>query len=117
VEEVGHLTPVEVTGVITVEEQDGDRVMCLAGEIDVMVVDAFEAGPGLAPTPVDVIDAGQVTFIGSTGVQLLLRWAQRAEEAGRPIVLRRSSPALDLVLRVTGLGEQLNSPSDRAAMD
>lgn len=100
--------PIQLPGLITLNQQGTDPVLCLAGEIDLMVVETFEAANGRIPTPVSYIDAGHVTFIGSAGVQLLLRWVRHSAQAGRPAVLRRSSPALDLVLRVTGLAQHVN---------
>lgn len=97
-------------GVITVLSEGANRVLCLAGEIDLGAVEAFNSRVGCNPSPVDVIDAQAVTFIGSVGVALMLRWVKASTEAGAPPVLRRSSPALDRVLKLTHLDEAIRRP-------
>lgn len=107
VDAVRPVSPGGLPGAIAVEQQGGARVLRLAGEIDGAVVGEFQAAHGRVPVPVDLIDAGQVTFIGSSGVVFLLRWSGGAAHAGRRAALRRSSPVLDRILRLTGLSDAL----------
>jgi anti-anti-sigma factor len=95
--------PVGVSGAIVVQREPGGLVLCLSGEVDGAVVAAFEQVHGAMPVPVAHIDAAAVTFIGSAGLALLLRWVDVAAAAGQPLTLRRSSARLDRLLRLTGL--------------
>ena len=86
-------------GQVSLRHDAGTTVLVLTGEIDLLVVREFEEAQGSAPVSVDAIDAGAVTYIGSIGLALLLRWAT---PAGGPLPLR-SSPQLDRVLELTQL--------------
>jgi hypothetical protein len=57
-----------------------------------------------------VVDAGAVTFIDSAGLVFLVGRLQASEDAGRPLQLRATSPALDRVLGLTGLYELFPRP-------
>lgn len=97
-------------GSISVQTEPGGPVLCLAGEVDGTVVAAFQRDFE-APISVTAIDAGAVTFIGSSGVALLLRFAQAAAAAdGEPLLLRRSARCLDRVLTMMGLDGQFARP-------
>jgi anti-anti-sigma factor len=98
-------------GTITVQTEPGGPVLCLAGEVDGGVVAAFERDTG-APSPVTAIDAGAVTFIGSAGIALLVRWAQAtAADSGGRVLLRRSARSVDRVLAVMGLEGRFARPT------
>jgi anti-anti-sigma factor len=92
-------------GSIALQREGRERVLCLAGEVDGAVVEAFELGEGAQPVPVDAIDAGRVTFIASRGIGLMLRWHQLAVASGRTATLRSSSPCVRRVLQLCGLGD------------
>jgi anti-anti-sigma factor len=77
-------------------------VLCLVGEIDIAVVQAFEAATAMQPSAVDALDAGAVTFMSAVGVGLMLRCTVESEARGRPAVLRRSSRTVDRLLALTG---------------
>ena len=90
-------------GTIAVSRRPGTPVLVLTGEIDIEVVEAFRRARPPGRDEVTAIDAGDVTLLSATAVQLLLdvRWA--AALAGRPLVLRRSNPHVDRVLELLGL--------------
>lgn len=90
-------------GTIGVIVRDGTPVLVLTGEVDVEVVSAFRHARVPRRDEVTAIDAGAVTLLSATAVQLLLdvRWA--AALAARPLVLTRSNPHVDRVLDLLGL--------------
>jgi anti-anti-sigma factor len=99
----GSREPLPAPGSITIEFEGAERVLRLVGEIDVAVVQAFEAAGTARPGTVDAIDAGAVTFIDAAGVGLVLRWRLESEARGRPVVLRRSSRPVDRLLALAGI--------------
>jgi anti-anti-sigma factor len=90
-------------GSISVEHEGDVHVLCLRGEVDTAVAERFKQAQGRRPAVVDAIDAAGVSFISSTGLAVLVRCAEASLAAGRGLVLRASSPALDRILRYTGL--------------
>jgi anti-anti-sigma factor len=90
-------------GSITVEVHDGRQVLCLVGDLDSAVVAHFKARQGREPVVVDEIDAGEVTFISSAGLALLLLCWEASVSAGRRPVLRASSRPVDRLLAMSSL--------------
>ena len=90
-------------GRIGVSVRDGATVLVLAGEVDVEVVSGFRQARVAGRAEVTRIDAGDVTLLSATAVQLLLdmRWA--AALAARPLILVRSNAHVDRVLHLLGL--------------
>jgi anti-anti-sigma factor len=94
-------------GSVRIDQEDGGPVMVLLGEIDATVVADFDpAGDGA--TQVVAIDASAVTFFGSAGVTLLLRYTKAIRETGRQPHLRQASRPVRRTLEVTGLLEVFN---------
>jgi anti-anti-sigma factor len=91
-------------GSLTVEhEAGGRRVLCLTGDVDSAVVADFEGRQGRLPVVVDAIDAGAVTFLGSAGLAVMVRYAEAAAAAGRLPVLRAASSQVERLVRAAGL--------------
>lgn len=90
-------------GTIAVVVRNRTTTLVLAGEVDFQVVTAFRRARTPRRDRVTEIDAGDVTLLSATAVQLLLdvRWA--AALAARPLVLARSNPHVDRVLDLLGL--------------
>jgi len=80
-----------VRGVVRLLNTAGGRVLCLAGDVEPAVVDAFLRHHGREPVRVEGIDAGSVTALSGAGLQLLLDHLDAAELARRPVVLRPSA--------------------------
>jgi anti-anti-sigma factor len=97
-------------GIITIEREGDCRVLCLRGEVDTAVAERFKDDQGRGPMVVDAIDAAAVSFVSSTALAVLVRCAEASLAAGRRPVLRASSPALDRLLRVTGLQGTIARP-------
>jgi hypothetical protein len=79
-------------GVVRLLNTAAGRVLCLAGAVDVAAVEAFVRRYGREPVRVDGIDAGSVTALSPSAVELLLDHLDVAERAGRRVALRRSPP-------------------------
>jgi anti-anti-sigma factor len=90
-------------GSIEVEPGPDGAVMRLRGDVDAPVIDAFEAAGGRGAEPVVAVDVGELTYIDSSGLSFLARWAQAARREGRPAVLRRATARFDQMLELTGL--------------
>lgn len=90
-------------GTIGVVRRDGTSVLVLAGEVDIEVVAAFRRSRVPERTTVTEIDAGDVTLLSATAVQLLLDVGWAAALAARPLVLARSNAHVDRVLHLLGL--------------
>ncbi len=104
--------PVPLPGSIAIEDEGGRRVLFLRGELDSAVVASFEAAQRPKPVLVDAIDAGEVTFISSRGVAVMLLAVEASLAAGRSPVLRSSSPVVDRLLRMSGIDDVFRRPHD-----
>ena len=90
-------------GVVRLLNTSRGGVLCLAGEVDSAAVSSFVARYGREPARVAAIDAGSVTALSPSGVELLLDHLEVAARAGRPIGLRRS-PVVARLLTAAGVG-------------
>jgi anti-anti-sigma factor len=91
----------------------GSRVsVSLAGELDLAsspyLLDRVGSldGPAGRPTAV-LVDAAGLTFIDVAGVRALCRLAERLAAEGIDMELRRSTPQLDRLLQLLGIGRGL----------
>ncbi|MBJ7453709.1 MAG: STAS domain-containing protein [Blastococcus sp.] len=101
----GDQTPWQIdrTGEITVQDTDDGLVLHLSGDVEDVVVKQLMATSPVDLSRVVAVDVGDVTYIDSTGLSLLARWAQEAAAAGRPAEIRRRTPRFGRVLEVAGL--------------
>jgi len=105
------LGPRPPAGAITIEQDgDGRRVLCLTGDVDTAVATRFSTSQGRERVPVDAIDAGDVTFISSSGLALLLLCAEASVAAGRHPVLRAASHQVDRALQLAGIDSVFPRP-------
>jgi anti-sigma B factor antagonist len=87
-----------------------------AGELDIATVPLLEAAfdeverDGVHRI---ILDLSGVTFIDSTGIQLLLRMNERCDESRRLEII--SSPAVERLLEITGLRGELPLAEDAGA--
>jgi anti-anti-sigma factor len=88
-----------------VEGPDGAREFRLIGELDLttapILAEALSALPEEAGTP-PILDVSELTFLDSTGLNLLIRTAQGYP--GRRVQLRSPTPNVRRVLELAGLG-------------
>lgn len=98
----GELQP--LSGAITIEhEAAGRRVLRLSGDLDAAVVAQFRDLQGRNPVVVEEIDAGPVTFIGSSGLAVMWLCAEASLAAGHRPVLRAASHPVERALRLAGM--------------
>jgi anti-anti-sigma factor len=96
-------------GLMSIEHEGDRQVLCLRGDVDTAVAERFKAHHGRAPV-VDAIDAAEVSFMSSTALAVLLRCSEASLAAGRHAVLRASSPAVERILRLSGLAGAIARP-------
>lgn len=77
-------------GIVRLLNTAGGRVLCLAGEVDEEVVGLFLRRYGREPARIDVIDAGSVTSLSPSALDLLVDHLDAAERAGRPVAVHRN---------------------------
>src|SRR3954447_25957293 len=63
----------------------------------------FRGPQGSSPVVVGAIDAGAVSFLGSAGLAVMVRYAEAGAAAGRRPVLRAASGPVDHLLRLAGM--------------
>jgi anti-anti-sigma factor len=94
----------QAPGSLVVEQEPtGPRVLRLQGDVDSAVVARFRSERGREPVVVDVIDAGEVSFIGSSALALMVMAAEASSAAGRAPVLRSASHPVDRALALSGM--------------
>jgi anti-anti-sigma regulatory factor len=84
-------------GIVRLLNTADGGVLCLAGIVDAEAVDAFVRRYGREPVRIAHIDAGSVTALSPSAVDLLREHLAVAWQAGRPVQLRRS-PAVARLL-------------------
>jgi anti-anti-sigma factor len=106
-----HQGPRTPAGAITIEpDSGGQRVLCLRGDVDTAVATRFTTAQGRERVPVDAIDAGGVTFISSSGLALMLLFAEASVAAGRRPVLRAASHQVERALALAGIDSVFPRP-------
>jgi anti-sigma B factor antagonist len=95
--------------------RDGTVAVAVAGELDVLSAPELAAALRDAliryrPRRVEV-DLGEVNFMDSTGIQVLVAANNDAAAAGGGVTVVRASPQVQRVLRLTGLLDALG-PAD-----
>jgi hypothetical protein len=79
-------------GVVRLLNTAAGRVLCLAGEVDGVVVSSFLERYGHEPVRIDGIDAGSVTSLSASALALVRDHLDAAERAGRQVALRGRFP-------------------------
>jgi anti-anti-sigma factor len=99
----------------------GDVHLTVAGEIDLATAPDLENALAAAMTEAAAasgaeltVDLSDVGFIDSTGVSVLVRSAQKAEQSGTSVRVLGAQGVVARVLRVTGVADYLRVPDDRA---
>lgn len=92
-----------VEGSISAEQEEHGWVLHLRGHVDTSAVNRLQLRRRLQEPTVVAIDVRELTYLDSTALPFLLRWARHSAEAGRPAVIRGVNPAFDEMLRVMGL--------------
>ena len=91
-------------GIVRLLNTSGGRALCLAGAVDDAAVDAFRRRYGREPARVDVIDAGSVTHLSPSALELLIDHLDAAELAGRPVTVHATRELDHLRIRAARVG-------------
>ncbi|MGH3254787.1 MAG: STAS domain-containing protein [Streptosporangiaceae bacterium] len=98
--------PEQNPSVVDVREENGTTVIWLSGDLDLTSVKqvraAINAALGSHPRSV-ILDASGLEYMDSSGVALMARAAQMAQE----VQVRNPTPIVRRLLELTGLGEIL----------
>ena len=91
----------QLSGGIDLVEEDGIAVLRLRGEVDGLVVDAWDvAGPRASGAA--AVDLSAATFLDGRALRLLVRETEQSRRAGRVPELRRPSRMVRRMLELTG---------------
>jgi anti-anti-sigma factor len=87
---------------------DGVLVLALAGELDLATAPVVEAAlPAPAPGEVLLIDLRELSFIDSSGIQILMRLDLAARRDGWTFALVRGPRDVQRVLDLCHLGDRI----------
>jgi anti-sigma B factor antagonist len=95
---------------VEVRNEDHAAVVTVSGELDLASSPALEEELDRvvsSQTPLVVIDLRALEFMDSTGLSVLIRAHQRAEERGLRFGLVRGSQQVQRLLSLTGVAERL----------
>ena len=95
---------------------DGDRAtVAFRGELDLSGVDrarqAIEEAQSTRATLL-VLDLHELEFIDSTGLEVMLRAARRAQDEGRRLIVQRPSSYVRRLLALTAIDQSLDVVED-----
>ena len=88
-----------------------DGGVAVGGELDAHTSPQLAAALAELP-PGDhdiIIDVGQIEFMDSSGLRVVIDVHQRAADAGRRLVLRQPSASVQRLLEVSGLSDHLTT--------
>lgn len=92
--------------------------LTLSGELDLMSSPALEAAlerANSSDAEATVVDLRTLEFMDSTGLHVLVKGHQSAQESGRAFAVTRGSEQVERLLTLTGIAEVLtivDSPED-----
>lgn len=95
---------------VEVRQSDETTVISLSGELDLASSPALEDELGRvaqSDARLVVVDLRNLEFMDSTGLSVLVRAHQRAEENGRRLGLVNGSQQVQRLLSLTGVAERL----------
>jgi anti-sigma B factor antagonist len=90
-------------GRIVVQHTGAGDLLALCGDVDAVVVQELQATGTPDLSQIVAVDVGELTYIDSSGLTLLVRWARQATRAGRPAEIRRAGPRFHRVVQVAGI--------------
>lgn len=99
------------SGSFRVVQEDAGPVLHLSGDVDEPLVQRMRAA-GLDERDLVAVQVAAVGYIDSSGLSLLVLWAQCAARDGRPAVLRSASPRFRRVLDLAGISVLLALEDD-----
>ena len=95
---------------VEASSEDGDPLLRVSGELDLASSPALEQeldrAVAQSPTLI-IIDLRELEFIDSTGLSVLIRAHQRAQEGGHRLGIVNGSRQVRRLLTLTGVAERL----------
>ena len=98
----------DLPGGIDLVDEDGGPVLRLRGEVDELVVAAYDAASS-GRRPAVAVDLSAATFLDGPGLRLLLRATEATRRAGRVPELRRASPTVQRMVEIAGAGRMFTA--------
>lgn len=96
---------------ITVRNHDDGTVLALNGEIDIASEEDFRravlAAAGERPNSRIVLDCGQLSFIDSSGLRVLIQCHKAGKEHDSRLLIASPSERIAQILRVTALDTRI----------
>jgi anti-sigma B factor antagonist len=89
--------------------------VAISGELDLAAAPSLEEELDRAlnsGASVIVLDLASLDFIDSTGLSVIVRAHQQAQESGRELGLVNAAAQVERLLTLTGLAERLGLPDD-----
>lgn len=96
---------------LSINTSDDAAKVLVEGEVDVSNADQLRSAVDAAlagSAPEVTIDLGQVPYIDSTGIGVLVGAAHRAQEAGKQLVVASPQKNVARVLGLLGVADDLN---------
>jgi anti-anti-sigma factor len=95
---------------VTVAENADGVTVTFKGELDLSGVDVARNALERAGESegMIVLDLSGLSFIDSTGLEVILRAARRAEESGRRLVVKRPAPYVRRLFELTAIDQSLD---------
>jgi len=91
-----------LTGGIDLVEQDGGPVLRLRGEVDSLVVAAWQATAPADLRPAVAVDVSAATFLDCRALRLVVRETEHTRRSGRLPELRRPSRIVRRMVELAG---------------
>jgi anti-sigma B factor antagonist len=95
---------------VEVRSQNGVTVIAVSGELDLASSPALQEEIdriASSDSRMLIIDLRELDFMDSTGLSVLVRAHQRAEEQGRQLAMVRGPQQVQRLLRLTGVADRL----------
>jgi anti-sigma B factor antagonist len=96
---------------VDVRTEGEATVIAVSGELDLASSPMLEeriAQAFASPSPLLILDLRELEFMDSTGLSVLIRAHQTAQEADRKLYLVKGPPQVQRLLSLTGVGERLS---------
>ena len=93
----------ELPGQIELVTEDGGAVLRLRGEVDTLVVAAWDAGSSAGRSTPVAVDVSAATFLDCRALGLLVRETEPLRRSGRVPELRRPSRTVRRMLELAGV--------------
>jgi anti-anti-sigma factor len=103
---------------LDVRNEDSGTVIGIAGELDLASSPALEQSLErvfASGAPIVILDLRELDFMDSTGLSVLIRAQQTAEDAERKLCLVKGPPQVQRLLSLTGVADRLaviDTPED-----